>query len=159
MKGGVKGVIISAPSVAAAMFLVSVNYEKYDSSHEIASRASCTTNCLGSLAKAIHDNFGTVERLTIRAHAIPVTQKTVDDPSGKLRSDGHGDTKNTQGLCQGCGQGNFRDEWEVYWMAFRAPALSVSFMDLTCHPEKAVKYSDFKKMVKQVQGAQLRVSW
>ena len=145
---------MSAPSAAAAMFPVSVNCEKYDSSHEIANRASCTTNCLGSLANAIHDNFGTVERLTIRAHAIPATQKTVDDPSGKLRSDGHRDTQNTQGLCQGCGQGNFRDEWEVYWKAFRAPALSVSFMDLTCHPEKAVKYSDFKKMVKQVQGAQ-----
>ena len=113
------------------MFAVSVNCEKYDSSHEIASRASCTTNCLGSLAKVIHNNFGTVERLMIRAHAIPATQKTVDDPSGKLWSDDHGDTQNIQGLCQVCGQGNFGAEWEVYWMAFHAPILSVSFMDLT----------------------------
>lgn len=151
LKGEAKRVIISAPSATAAMFAVSVNCEKYDSSHKIASRASCITNCLGSLAKVIHDNFGTVERLMIRAHAIPATQKTVDDPSVKLWSDGNGDTQNIQGLCQGCGQGNFRDEWEKFtgW-SFHAPTLGVSFMDLTCHLGKAVKYKDNKKMVKQV---------
>lgn len=63
-----------------------VTHKKY-SSHKIVSNTSCTTSCLGSLAKVIRDNFGIVKGLMTIVHAI---KKTVNSPSRKLWYDGHG---------------------------------------------------------------------
>ncbi|XP_035580302.1 glyceraldehyde-3-phosphate dehydrogenase-like [Zalophus californianus] len=93
LKGGAKRVIISAPS-ADFHALMGMNHEKYDNTLKIVSNVSCTTNCLASLAKVIHDNFGIMEGLLTTVRAITATQKTTDDSCGKLWDDVQGSVQN-----------------------------------------------------------------
>ncbi|MBN9620061.1 MAG: aldehyde dehydrogenase, partial [Actinobacteria bacterium] len=63
VEGGAKKVIISAPAKNEDVTIVmGVNDGDYDpAKHTIISNASCTTNCLGPLAKVLNDAFG-IER-------------------------------------------------------------------------------------------------
>jgi glyceraldehyde 3-phosphate dehydrogenase len=63
-----------------------VNHEDYDpATHQIISNASCTTNCLAPMAKAIHDAF-TIERgLMTTIHAYTQDQNLQDGPHKDLR--------------------------------------------------------------------------
>jgi glyceraldehyde 3-phosphate dehydrogenase len=87
VEGGAKKVIISAPAKNEDLTVVmGVNHEQYDAeAHTIISNASCTTNCLAPMAKAIHDAF-TIERgLMTTIHAYTQDQNLQDGPHKDLR--------------------------------------------------------------------------
>ena len=85
--GGAKKVIISAPASNEDVTIVmGVNHETYDpSAHTIISNASCTTNCLGPMAKAINDAFGIEQGLMTTIHAYTQDQNLQDGPHKDLR--------------------------------------------------------------------------
>ncbi|GAB3141947.1 MULTISPECIES: type I glyceraldehyde-3-phosphate dehydrogenase [unclassified Amycolatopsis] len=84
--GGAKKVIISAPAKGEDLTIVlGVNDDKYDGSQVIISNASCTTNCLGPLAKVLHDAFGIEQGLMTTVHAYTQDQNLQDAPHKDLR--------------------------------------------------------------------------
>ncbi len=85
--GGAKKVIISAPAKNEdGTFVVGVNHETYDpANHHIISNASCTTNCLAPLAKALNDSIGIVRGLMTTIHAYTGDQNLQDGPHRDLR--------------------------------------------------------------------------
>jgi glyceraldehyde 3-phosphate dehydrogenase len=84
---GAKKVLISAPASDEDITIVmGVNDGLYDSAaHHIISNASCTTNCLGPLAKVINDSFGIERGLMTTIHAYTADQNLQDGPHKDLR--------------------------------------------------------------------------
>ncbi|WP_255771696.1 type I glyceraldehyde-3-phosphate dehydrogenase [Pseudarthrobacter sulfonivorans] len=84
---GAKKVLISAPASDEDITIVmGVNDNLYDSAtHHIISNASCTTNCLGPLAKVVNDEFGIERGLMTTVHAYTADQNLQDGPHKDLR--------------------------------------------------------------------------
>ena len=86
LDAGAKKVIISAPAKDEDITIVfGVNEDKYDGSQNIISNASCTTNCLGPMAKVLNDEFGIVKGLMTTIHAYTGDQNLQDGPHRDLR--------------------------------------------------------------------------
>jgi glyceraldehyde 3-phosphate dehydrogenase len=87
MRGTVKKVIISAPAKGEDVTIVmGVNDSAYDpAKHHIISNASCTTNCLGPVAKVIHEKFGILKGSMTTIHSYTNDQNVLDFPHKDLR--------------------------------------------------------------------------
>ncbi|MDP3969832.1 MAG: type I glyceraldehyde-3-phosphate dehydrogenase [Nocardioides sp.] len=85
--GGAKKVIISAPASNEDITVVmGVNHTNYDpEAHTVISNASCTTNCLGPMAKALNDDLGIVRGLMTTIHAYTADQNLQDNIHKDLR--------------------------------------------------------------------------
>jgi len=160
LQGGAKKVIISAPSPDAPMFVMGCNEETYDPKINILSNASCTTNCLGPLAKVIHEKYGMVEGLMTTVHSVTATQKTVDGPSGKDWRAGRGASQNIIPASTGAAKAVTKVipslEGKLTGMSFRVPTPDVSVVDLTCRLEKPATYADICKTLKDASEGHLK---
>ncbi len=87
LEAGAKKVIISAPAKGEDITIVmGVNEDKYNpATDNIISNASCTTNCLAPMAKAIDDAFGIERGLMTTIHAYTNDQSILDFPHSDLR--------------------------------------------------------------------------
>ena len=150
---GAKKVVISAPSKDAPMFVMGVNNDKYESSMNIVSNASCTTNCLAPLAKVIHDNFGIKDGLMTTVHSTTATQKTVDGASKKDWRGGRAAAANiipsSTGAAKAVGKVIPELNGKLTGMSFRVPTVDVSVVDLTCNLEKPATMEEICAAVKK----------
>jgi len=81
---GAKRVVISAPATGDLKTVVfNVNHAILDGTETIISCASCTTNCLAPMAKALNDNFTIVTGIMSTIHAYTNDQNTLDAPHAK----------------------------------------------------------------------------
>jgi len=80
LKGGAKKVIISAPGGkdVDATVVFGVNEKTLKAGHTVISNASCTTNCLAPLAKALHEKLGIVQGLMTTIHSYTNDQVLTD---------------------------------------------------------------------------------
>ena len=83
LDAGAKKVLISAPAGDMKTLVFNVNDDTLNASDKIISVASCTTNCLAPMAKALNDAFGIQLGTMTTIHAYTGTQSLVDGPRGK----------------------------------------------------------------------------
>src|SRR6056297_2639628 len=87
LEAGAKKVILTVPAKDKidATVVLGVNDDDLDADDEIVSNASCTTNCLAPLAKALNDEFGIQKGLITTVHGYTATQAVLDAPASKIR--------------------------------------------------------------------------
>jgi glyceraldehyde 3-phosphate dehydrogenase len=83
IEAGAKKVIISAPATDEDITIVmGINDGDYDGAkHHVISNASCTTNCLGPMAKVLLDNWGIDKGFMTTVHAYTTEQQLLDQIS------------------------------------------------------------------------------
>ena len=86
-EGGAKKVIISAPATGEdATIVLGVNEDTYDpGSHHVISNASCTTNCIATMTRVLHDAFEVKRGLMTTVHSYTNDQKILDQVHSDLR--------------------------------------------------------------------------
>ena len=154
LKSGAKKVIMSAPSKDdTPMFVMGVNNKNYNSSMDIVSNASCTTNCLAPIVKVLDDKFGLKNGLMTTVHAVTSTQKTVDSPSVKDWRGGRGAYQNIIPSSTGAAKAVERVlpsmKGKLTGMSFRVPTANVSVIDLTVNLETPTSYNEVCKAMKE----------
>ena len=86
LAGGAKRVLVSAPCKNAdATIVYGVNHQEISAGHQVISNASCTTNCLAPVAKAMADSVGIEAGYMTTIHAYTGDQPTLDTSHKDLR--------------------------------------------------------------------------
>jgi len=145
--GGAKKVIYSAPAKDDSQTIVmGVNQEEYHGSEDFISCASCTTNGLGPMVRAIHDEYEIEEALMTTVHAMTATQAVVDSSSRKDWRGGRAASGNIIPSSTGAAKALTKVmpslQGKITGMAFRVPTIDVSVVDLTCRIKKATTYEE-----------------
>ena len=133
---GAERVIISAPAPDPdATIVLGVNDEVYDpAQHTVVSNASCTTNCLGPVAKVLHDNWGIEAGWMTTIHAYTNDQVTQDGPHSDLRRARAAATSmipTSTGAAKAIGLVMPELKGKLDGYAMRVPTSNVSIVDLS----------------------------
>ena len=136
LQAGAKKVVITAPAKDPDITVVlGVNEGKYDpAKHELVSNASCTTNCLATVAKVLLDNFGIKRGFASTVHSYTNDQPIQDFPHKDLRRARAGAVSmipTTTGAATAVGLVLPELKGKLDGIAIRVPTANVSVVDLT----------------------------
>ncbi|GAA1734977.1 type I glyceraldehyde-3-phosphate dehydrogenase [Isoptericola hypogeus] len=158
---GAKKVIISAPAKNEdATFVMGVNNEQYDpAAHHVISNASCTTNCLAPLAKALNDSIGIERGLMTTIHAYTGDQNLQDGPHKDLRrarAAAQNIVPTTTGAAKAVALVLPELKGKLDGYALRVPVITGSATDLTFEAPKEVTVEEVNAAVKAAAEGPLK---
>jgi len=153
LQAGAKKVIISAPggSDIDATVVFGVNEGDLKSSDQIISNASCTTNCLAPMAKALHDSVGIVNGLMTTIHAYTNDQVLTDvyhEDLRRARSATMSMIPTTTGAAKAVGLVLPALAGKLDGFAMRVPTINVSIVDLTFTAGRATTVDEINSIIK-----------
>lgn len=161
LDGGAKKVIFSAPAKDDSLTIVmGVNHQVYDGKENFISCASCTTNGLAPLVKAIHDEYEIEMGLMTTVHAMTATQATVDSSSRKDWRGGRAASGNIIPSSTGAAKAVTKVipslVGKLTGMSFRVPTLDVSVVDLTTKLKKGTSYEEICAHIKKMSEGEMK---
>merc|ERR1712071_367814 len=159
--GGAKKVTYSAPAKDDSLTcVVGINEDEYTGQTDYISCASCTTNGLAPMVKAINDEFGIDEALMTTVHAMTATQAVVDSSSRKDWRGGRAASGNIIPSSTGAAKAVTKVipslQGKLTGMAFRVPTIDVSVVDLTCKIGKETTYEEICATIKAKSEGEMK---
>ncbi|QWR77056.1 type I glyceraldehyde-3-phosphate dehydrogenase [Candidatus Magnetomonas plexicatena] len=153
LAAGAGWVIISAPASDEDITIcMGVNNELLDpAKHKIISNASCTTNCLSPVAKAIHLEFGIVKGLMTTVHSYTNDQRLLDLPHKDLRrarAAALSIIPSSTGAAKAIGLVLPELKGKLDGFSLRVPTPNVSVVDLTAELKKEATIESINAVVK-----------
>ena len=151
---GAKKVIISAPaSNEDKTIVLGVNEKEYDpAKHNVISMASCTTNCLAPVAKAINEKFGIVKGLMTTVHSYTGDQRILDaghkDPR-RARAGALNIVPTKTGAAKAVALVLPELKGKLDGFAMRVPTPDVSLVDVVFETEKKVTVEEVNAALKE----------
>jgi len=161
LEAGAKKVILSAPAKDQldATIVMGINENDLKPEHKIVSNASCTTNCLGPLAKVINDNFGIEKGLMTTIHAYTNDQKVADLMHSDLRrarAAAINIIPTTTGAAKAIGEVIPELKGKLDGMAMRVPVANGSVTDLVASVKKNVSIEEINNVIKAASENKLK---
>ena len=155
LTAGAKKVLLTGPSKGGdvQMIVKGVNNNDLDiEQYDIFSNASCTTNCIGPVAKVLNDKFGIVNGLMTTVHAITNDQNNIDNPHKDLRrarSCNESIIPTSTGAAKALKEVMPELDGKLHGMALRVPTKNVSLVDLVVDLETDVTVDDINQAFKE----------
>jgi glyceraldehyde 3-phosphate dehydrogenase len=161
VKGGAKKVIISAPGGkdVDATVVYGVNHNTLKASHTVISNASCTTNCLAPLVKALNDRIGVVNGLMTTIHAYTNDQVLTDvyhEDLRRARSATMSMIPTKTGAAAAVGLVLPELNGKLDGFAVRVPTINVSLVDLSFVAKKPTTAEEVNNAVKAASEGDLK---
>ena len=161
LQAGAKKVIISAPGEKDVdrTVVFGVNHKTLKDSDTVISNASCTTNCLAPLVKAIDDRIGVASGLMNTIHSFTNDQVLTDvyhKDLRRARSAVHNmiPTKTGAAAAVGLVLPHLNGKLDGY--SIRVPTINVSIVDLTFVAKRPTTVDEVNKAVKQASETDLK---
>ena len=158
---GAKKVIISAPGEkdVDATIVYGVNHGVLKASDTVISNASCTTNCLAPLVKALHDRIGVVSGLMTTVHAYTNDQVLTDVYHKDLRRARAATmsmipTKTGAASAVGLVLPELNGKLDGF--AIRVPTINVSIVDLAFVAKRSTSVDEVNAAAKQAAATDLK---
>ncbi|MFH5967257.1 type I glyceraldehyde-3-phosphate dehydrogenase [Clostridium perfringens] len=154
LTAGAKKVVISAPAGNDLPTVVyNVNHDILDGSEDVISGASCTTNCLAPMVKALNDNFGLNKGFMTTIHAYTNDQNTLDAPHKKgdlrrARAAAANIVPNSTGAAKAIGLVIPELAGKLDGNAQRVPVITGSLTELVCTLDKKVTVEEVNAAMK-----------
>jgi len=161
LTGGAKKVIISAPggNDVDATVVYGVNHTTLRGNHTVISNASCTTNCLAPMVKALHDRIGVVQGLMTTVHAYTNDQVLTDvyhEDLRRARAATMSMIPTKTGAAAAVGLVLPELNGKLDGFAVRVPTINVSLVDLTFTAARATTVDEVNAVMKDAAGRELK---
>lgn len=161
IQDGAKKVVISAPGGkdVDATIVYGVNHESLTAEAEVISNASCTTNCLAPVVKALNDSVGVVNGLMTTIHAYTNDQVLTDvyhEDLRRARSATMSMIPTKTGAAAAVGLVLPELNGKLDGFAMRVPTINVSVVDLSFVSKRATSVEEINQTIKTASQGKLK---